>query len=271
MNCADVTIRLTDLVGGRLPPVARDAVEDHLRHCPTCAAAAVSRAHAGDERTLWEHAGRATVRRATEGRARLVHAPRPRLRRAATPRPEKPIVLRRAPARLRKRPRVRKRVRLMQGGVLALAGVVLIMGSVHSGRWVEHMGLDRWHPEPVASPMPPAAQAPAADDRLVLLGETRTALARIADLSTPGPDLSGYIRAARLTQRLRGERGRRELLPWMEAALAEIEAFLIRAEIAGDRAEEWGALRTLIEQEGLIRTCADLRAGAELIEGRVGL
>jgi len=248
MDCIDVLVRVQDLVSGRLPPAEREGVEEHLRTCPSCAAAAVCRVHAGDERALWENLGRAVA-----GRVLVEHGAE--IRRA------KPV-LRKAPIGSRGPGGL---VRVLQFCAAGMLCTVAVVSAATVGRWDELLGLDRWQPPRAVEKALPAepSQPTAARDGVTLMDEAAETLAAIL----PGandPEVSNRISAKRLTTRIHEERTRQELPAWTASALSKLEVFLLRAEAAAADAEEWQELRAIMARENLIRTCRDVRAYLDL-------
>jgi len=265
MDCSDASVRLKDLVAGRLPPTERKAIEQHLRSCPACAAAAVSRAHPAEERALWEHAGRAAARH-----VQLRHAspnarpPEPR------PASRHPVVLRHARRSATARTSLSLGIRLLQATAVGLAGTIVALCAVHFGHLNDFLGLDRWMPRPAASPSPAKTvnAAPAPQEARVFREASHT-LAEVA-VVTNGPELSRRIRSDGLVARLRAARQRPHAPAWIRSAAARVEAVLIRAEAAGSDVEEWRLVRSYVAKYDLIRVCEDLDAGVRLLSNGNG-
>jgi len=260
MDCGDAGIRLKDLVAGRLPPEERKAIEQHLRRCPACAAAAVSLAHPAGERALWEHAGRAAARHVT-----LTHAapnsPTPESRPAS----RSPVVLRRARPSEKERIPVPIRIRLLQATAIGLAAAIVALCAANFGNWNDFLGLDRWTPRPVPHVAPRILESAAAIPvEPTIFGEASRTLTEIV-AAPGGPELSRRILSAAVVARLHAARRRPALPAWLRSAAAPAEAILVRAEAAGSDAEEWDRVRSYIVRYDLARVCADLDASARLL------
>ena len=260
MDCDDAGVRLKDLVAGRLPPAERKAIEQHLRECPVCAAAAVSLAHPADERALWEHAGRAATRH-----AKLRHASPTARAPESRPVSRPPVILRRARPSATARTSVSLGIRLLQATAIGLAAAIVALCATNFGRLNGFLGLDRWTPRPMSPPSAASTAnvAAALQEPAVFLEVSRT-LAEVA-VSTNGPDLSRRIRSDGLVARLHAARRRPAGPAWIRSAAARVEAVLIRAEAAGSDVEEWRLVRSYVAKYDLVRVCEDLDAGTRLL------
>ena len=255
MDCDDAGVRLKDLVAGRLPPAEREAIEQHLRECPVCAAAAVSLAHPAGERALWEHAGRAATRH-----AKLRHASPNARTPESRPVSRPSVVLRRARPSATGRTSVPFRIRLLQATAIGLAAAIVALCAVHFGHLNDFIGLDRWTPRPVSPPSSAMVTSiPVAEEPSVFQEASRT-LAEVAVVTNgavPSMRLISLTRPAAPT--------------WVRSATARVEAVLIRAQAAGSDVEEWRLVRSYVTRYDLIRVCEDLDAGTRLLSDGNGL
>ena len=258
MDCVDVLVRVQDLVSGRLPPVEREAVERHLHTCHTCAAAAVSRVHSADERALWE------------GMARVV-ASRAILHQSADARPA--AILRKAPAQRRPvlhdaPPRLMLRVRVFRVLAAIQVGLILVIAVVTASDWNTFLGLERWQsPTANAAPAVSVASTPPENQAVRLMDEVSAALAAVA--LPPGGDatISRNIAESGIPSRLCELRSCAPAFTVISSEIAKLEAFLLRAQAAGNDPAEWHDLRKILLRENLARTCDDLRIYFDLSEG----
>jgi len=260
MDCQDAGIRLKDLVAGRLAPAEREAIEQHLRRCPACAAAAVSLAHPAGERALWEHAGRAATRHLKRARP-FPDPPAP----ASPPAARPPIVLRRARGSEKERLSVPIRIRLLQAAVIGLTAAIAVLLGAHFGNWNDFLGLERWAP-PRASSASHAivGRAAAVPDEPTVFRHASRTLAEIAVVADD-PELSNRIRSSGVVARLHAARQRSSVPAWIRSAAAPVEAVLVRAEAAGSDVEEWRMVRSYVVTYDLARVCEDLDASTRLL------